>query len=394
MFKLCLILVAAIGMLASGAIAYGQTGEPSLAGGRVDLDITPTRISGEAKNIDPSARQLLLATKSGNMVLVTVDERTVYLRVPPGETTLDRAIAISLLDVTVGDRIVARGRVAEDRKSVPARQIIVMTKSDLEQREQRNREDWRKRGVTGRVLGLNLDTKEIVLGFRERENTIIIRTNEKVIFQRFPPDSVKFSDARLSSLAELKVGDQLRARGEKSSDGTVLVPEEIVSGSFRMVSGPIQTINPHTGEVTINSLETGQPVTILIMKGSMVRRVPLDVVRMIEARTSQAGRPKSPASSGPAASNALSFDRGSGDIQEIIERLPPIQVNDLKVGETIVVSSTVGRNPSLITAIAVAAGLDDLVRRTPKSKGPVGRIGTGTELGLPGGVLDGGIGVP
>jgi hypothetical protein len=358
-----------------------------------DLDITPTRVSGEVKNIETGGRRLLLVTKAGNLVIVNIDENTVYLHVPPGEKTLDKAITISLSDVTVGDRIVARGRVAEDRKSVSARQVIVMTKSDLEQRDQATRADWRKRGITGRITGLNPETKDIIVGFRERAGSTTIRTNEKAIFLRFPPDSVKFSDARPSSFSELKVGDQLRARGEKSVDGTTLVAEEVVSGLFRMAGGTIQTLNSETGEVKIITVDTGQPLTILVVRDSIVRRVPADIVKMIEARTSQAEGPKATPSGNPRSSNSPSSS-GSGDIQEIIERLPPIAVKDLKIGETIVVSSTVGRNPSLITAITVAAGLDNLVLRSQKPKSSKTRIATSTDLGLPGGILEGGIGVP
>jgi len=391
MFRLYLISAAMIGALATGVTIFGQTTEQSSAIDRTDPDITPTRVSGEVRSIDATGHKLLLTTNSGNMITVIVDEKTTYVRVPPGETTLDKATTISFTDVIVGDRIIVRGRIVEDRKSIPARQIIVMTKSDLQQREQRNREDWRKRGVTGRIIGLNTETKEITLGFRERESTMTIRTNEKVIFQRFPPDSVKFSDARPSSLSELKVGDQVRARGEKSVDGSSLMAEEIISGSFRMVGGSIQTISAETGQIKINNIDTNQPLTILIKKESVVRRVPSDVVRMIEARTSQ----KDPKTSATATTpNVSGSDGGSGDIQEIIERLPPIQVSDLKPGELIVVSSTIGRDPSLVTAITVAAGLEDLVRRAQKPKGVKSRITSSTELGLPTGVMDGGIGVP
>ena len=393
MFRLYLISAAMMGALATGVTIFGQTTEQSSAIDRTDPDITPTRVSGEVRSIDATGHKLLLTTNSGNMITVIVDEKTTCVRVPPGETTLDKATTISFTDVIVGDRIIVRGRIVEDRKSIPARQIIVMTKGDLQQREQRNREDWRKRGVTGRIIGLNIETKEITLGFRERESTMTIRTNEKVIFQRFPPDSVKFSDARPSSLAELKVGDQVRARGEKSMDGSSLMAEEIISGSFRMVGGSIQTISAETGQIKINTIDTDQPLTILIKKESVVRRVPSDVVRMIEARTSQKG-PKTSVTATNATPNVSGSDGGSGDIQEIIERLPPIQVSDLKPGELIVVSSTIGRDPLLVTAITVAAGLEDLVRRAQKPKAVRSRITSSTELGLPSGVMDGGIGVP
>jgi Golgi nucleoside diphosphatase len=48
-----------------------------------------------------------------------------------------------------------------------------------------------------------------------------------VRFFRYAADSVNLNDARPSSFAEIKVGDQLRALGQKSEDGSRLAAEEI-----------------------------------------------------------------------------------------------------------------------------------------------------------------------
>jgi hypothetical protein len=58
--------------------------------------------------------------------MVFYSDRTTYKA--PGETSLTNATDISFSDIGEGDRIYARGNVAEDRKSVTALQIIVMSK--------------------------------------------------------------------------------------------------------------------------------------------------------------------------------------------------------------------------------------------------------------------------
>ena len=62
-------------------------------------------------------------------------------------------------------------------------------------------------------------------------------------FRRYAPDSVRFSDAKPGSFADLKVGDQLRVLGEKNADGTRIKAEAIVSGSFRNIAGVIKSID-------------------------------------------------------------------------------------------------------------------------------------------------------
>lgn len=54
--------------------------------------------------------------------------------------------------------------------------------------------------------------------------------------------------------------------------------------------------------------------------------------------------------------------RGGGmNIQEMLERLPTIALADVKVGETIIVSSTNGADPTRLTAISLVSGADTLL---------------------------------
>ena len=65
------------------------------------------------------------------------------------------------------------------------------------------------------------------------------RSRKQTIIRRYAPDSVKFDDAKPGTLEQIKPGDQLRARGNKSADGNELAAEEIVSGAFRNVAGTV-----------------------------------------------------------------------------------------------------------------------------------------------------------
>src|SRR5262245_66294598 len=95
-----------------------------------------------------------------------------------------------------------------------------MTRADLTQKQDRERMAWRQRSVVGAITALNPNTKEIALLMRTPDGArpLTMKIGESVRFRRYAPDSVKFSDTRASSFAELRVDDQLRALGEKSAE--------------------------------------------------------------------------------------------------------------------------------------------------------------------------------
>jgi hypothetical protein len=368
-----------------------------------DPSITATRAIGEVIEINPTAQRMVIKTDAGSIVNVLLDANTQYLRVPPGETSLEKAVKITLAEISVGDKVYARGRVSEDRKSVPAQKLIMMSKADIQKKQERERAEWRRRGISGIITALNPQTKEITLEVRTREGPkqVIIETSDKVIFRRYAPDSVKFSDARLSSFAELKVGDQLRALGDKSADGARFVAEQIVSGSFRTVGGTVAAVNPETNEIKITMLGSKQQLTVVITKDSMLRRIPPQVATFIAIRSLgirpggqlQQGRPvraqmqRGPEQDGSAGGGPPE----GGDLQEMIERLPALTLAEIKPGETIAVCSTIGTTPSRLTAITLVSGVDAILSAMQRA-GSQRALDLST--GLPPGVLDFGIGQP
>ena len=263
--------------LSLGLVTQAQTPSPSPAA-QANSGITATSVIGEVKSVDAAANQIVVKADGGAIVSVSLSDKTTYVRLAPGEKTLTNAAKIALSDIGEGDRVLARGRVAADQKSVPAQQIIQMTKADIAKKQQQEREDWRRRGVLGIISALNPTAKEITVSSRTLAGTpqaVIIPITDRVIMRRYPPDEIpKFSAAKLSKFEELKVGDQLRALGDKSADGSRLTAEEVVSGSFRIAGGVVTAINPATNEISINDLQTKKPLTIMVKTDSVLRRFP------------------------------------------------------------------------------------------------------------------------
>src|SRR5919205_128940 len=244
-----------------------------------DPNITAKYAIGEVKTIDATAKQLTIKTDAGSMVTVSLTDKTIYKKLAPGETSLTNATDVTFADLAEGDRIMASGNVAADQKSVPAVKVYVMTKGDLAKKADAERAEWRRRGILGVITALKPETKEITITHRTMAGNqlVVIPVSDKTEMRRYAPDSIKFGDAKPSSFAELKVGDQLRALGDRTPDQLRFNAQKVVTGSFRTVGGVVTAIDAATGEIKINELEKKTPLTIVIKNDAVLRRFPADM---------------------------------------------------------------------------------------------------------------------
>jgi Cu/Ag efflux protein CusF len=375
-----------------------------------DPNITAKYAIGEVKGIDAAAKQLTIKTDAGSMVTVSLTDKTTYKKLAPGQTTLDNSTDVTLADLAEGDRIMARGTVAADQKTVPAVMVIVMTKGDLAKKAEAERAEWRRRGILGVITALKPETKEITITHRAMAGNqlIVIPVTDKTEMRRYAPDSIKFGDAKPSSFSDLKVGDQLRALGDRTEDPLRFNPQKVVTGSFRTVGGVVKEINAATGEIKISELEKKTPLTIVIKQDAVLRRFPAEFgMGGFGPRPGGAGG-AAPAGGGqaPAQGNAQQRPQGAGgpggpggrpggggfNINDMLERLPTISIADVKVGDTIIVSSTQGVDPTRLTAISLVAGADTLLAmlaprpaagQAPNPAAGLGASGISFGIGLP-----------
>ena len=343
-------VLCALALFASAFPLSAQTSAPSPT---TDPAITALSVMGVVSELKTDTRQVIVTTAAGNQVTVTLSDRTAFMRIPPGEKTKDKFIKISPTDFGVGDSVFARGRITEDRKSMPALEFYVMSKGDIAQQREREREEWRKRGIAGTISAINADTKEITVDSRSAEGPkpVVLATTAETKFRRYAPDSVLFSDAKPSAIGELKVGDQLRALG--NANGAKFSADEIVSGSFQTIGGAITEVNADKQEIKINDAQSKQPVTIVVSKDSLMRRL---TPELLTALTSP------PPGAKPAVGAAAA--KGSGDLQEMFDQLPALSLAELKPGESILISSTKGADPARVTAIAVVSGVGPLLQNS------------------------------
>ena len=315
-------------------------------------DANAGRALGVVTKIDAAARQVVLKTDAGAEVTVALHASASFRRVAPGETDLRNAAVIALTDIGVGDRVLARGKSAADQKSVEANLIVVMSQGDIAKKQAADRADWDRRGADGVVTAVT--SGEVTINFRGKPLTIVPAAN--AIVRRYAPDSVKFADAKASALAEIKAGDQVRARGGKTEDGSKMTADEIVSGSFRTIAGVILSTDAQKNEIRINDLETKKPVVVKIQEDSNVKKLAPQAAQLIAARVHGVTE-GAPGGGGGGRGGA------GGDLQQMLDRMPAITLADLKNGDAIVVSSTVGAAADQVTAITLLAGVEPILTK-------------------------------
>lgn len=373
-----------------------------------DPNITAKYAVGEVKSIDATAKQLTIKTDAGSTVTVSLSDKTTYKKLAPGETTLTNATDVTLTDLAEGDRVMARGTVSADQKSVPAAMIVVMTKGDLTKKAEAERAEWRRRGILGVITALKPETKEITITHRTMAGNqlVVIPVTDKTEMVRYAPDSIKFADAKPSNFGELKVGDQLRALGDRTEDPLRFNPQKVVTGSFRTVGGVVTAIDAAKGEIQIKELEKKTPLTIVIKQDAVLRRFPAEFGAGFGPRPG-GGAPggaasggggqgqvaqQRPAGAGPGGGPGGPGGRPGFNINDMLERLPTISIADVKVGDTIIVSSTQGVDPSRLTAISLVAGADTLLAmlaprpaagQAPNPAAGLGGSGISFGIGLP-----------
>lgn len=327
-----------------------------------------------------SGNTITLTTDAGSIINVVTADSTRLVRIAPNEKDLKNAVPIKLQELQVGDRILARGQSLDGSRSIVASSIVVMKQSDVAAKQERDREDWQKRGVGGLVSKVDDAGQTIAIstaGLGEAKQ-VAIHLAKNTVFRRYSPDSVKFDDAKLGTIDQIKVGDQLRARGVRSADGTELAAEEIVSGTFRNIAGTVTSVDAPSNTINVLDLATGKPATLRITNDSQLRKLPPMIAQRIAARLrgDSASSPPGAAadavrSSGggqmPPNSSAGFRSGGPPDFQQVLKRLPAVFLADFQKGDAVMIVATEGMPNSQPTAITLLTGVEPILSASPGS---------------------------
>jgi hypothetical protein len=341
------------------------------------------KVVGTIKTISGSS--IVVAPDAGSSdTAVQLDSTTRVVRVEPGQKDLKGATPLQASQLQIGDRILVRGKPAGEN-TVLASGIIVMKQSDLAAKQQHDREEWQRHGTGGLVTAVDPSAGTVSLSTTSfaGKKTSVVRVSRNTIIRRYAPDSIRFDDARPAALDQIKVGDQLRARGTRSADGSELTADEIVAGSFRNIAGTVMSVDASSSTINVMDAITKKPVAVRILRDSELRKLPPAMAQHIAMRfkgdaTPNGEKPTQPASGsspepgqfshsgGSAGGPSPRNGNGSPDFQQVLSRVPQLSIADLQKGDAVMIVSTEATGSGPVTAFTLLSGVEPILAASPK----------------------------
>jgi hypothetical protein len=306
-----------------------------------------------------------LKSDKGDAVAVTITEKTLVLHLPPGENDVTKGTKMALSGLGAGDRVVAFYHGPADQKAIQATSLVVRTKADLALIAQKEQEDWQKRGTSGTVAAIDATAKSLTMKAGQRSLAVV--ASEKTEFLRYAPDSAKFSDAKPSSFAEIKVGDQVRVLGDKTADGATIKAEKALSGAWRQFAATISTINAAAGEIVIKDLASKKALTVRVVPDTTMKKLPETTAAVLARRYGPGGGQLDAQAGLGRAGGQRGGGGGGGDIGQMLDHLPAMPLSELKRGDAIMISTTQGSDPGRVTAVMLLAGVEPLLTASPNA---------------------------
>jgi hypothetical protein len=391
--------VVGAGMLPEPASAFTAVQDQPAAGQTV------ARRIGTIKAINGNS--ITLTPDSGPEVAVTVQPNARLLRLAPGQTDVKAASPIQLQDLKVGDKIRVRGYAAGDATTFPALEVLVLTSSAVAAVGEQIRQDWLKRGTGGPVTAVDPAAGTVTLSVSSLggKKTITVLTTKNTVVRRYAPDSAKFEDAKPSTLQAIHVGDQLRARGDRSPDGSQVTAEEIVAGNFPNIAGLIKSVDASSGTISVQDLVSKKTVDLKINADSQLHKIPDEMARGFAARlkaaggssgagansssgSSAAGAHASTAGASPSGMGQGSAAGGGGtppgaaqgsgamgpggaggarsgggfDLQRLLDQTPAVALADLHKGDAVAILATEGTPSGGSSVIKLFSGVEPILQ--------------------------------
>ena len=332
-------------------------------------------IVGAVADVDKNSKSATIKTDSGEVIKVMTDDHTVCLRIPAGEKTLSNAAPIKFADIAVGDRLLGHG--TKTAQNFMAQRLVVMPATEVARKREHDLDEWKRRGVGGIVRDVNTQTGEITLELRGAGAgaRLSIETT-KANFRRYVAGSLRFEDASASTFADIRIGDQLRTLGDRSTDGRAFIAEQIVSGAFKTVGVTVTEVDQQKSEIRATTLDQKKPIVIILNKDSVLHRISAPVATAIAQKAKAEAIKSTSAMPQPGQKPA---GQPVIDVQQMIDTLASVALSDIKPGDVLAVTGAVEKDESHLVAIKLAAGVDLVLKALapPPGRPQVVRLSAG-----------------
>jgi len=379
-----IVVVSCLVLSAACSINAGTTA-PEPRGSQQAAQNAATRPVGTIKTI--AGKTIVLTTDAGTELTIQVQDDARLVRIEPGEKDLKNAAPIQLQELQPGDRILVRGKLADDGRAVLAVSVIAMKHGDIAAKQAHEREEWQRNGVGGLVSTIDAASGTIKISTNALgvAKEVTVHVSKQTILRRYAPNSVKFDDAKPAPIDQIRMGDQLRARGTRNADDTVLTADEVVSGAFRNIAGTINAIDTAAGTITVTDLVAKKSITVKITGDTQIRKLAPAMAQRIAMRLKGSPAEGAPAGNAAASPTARPAEAaggnqaggqgtagrpggaGGGDLQQALSRMPAATLADLQKGDAVMIVTTEGTQENGVTAITLLAGVEPLLQASGAS---------------------------
>jgi hypothetical protein len=262
---------------------------------------------------------------------------------------------------------------------------------------------------------------------REGQESVTVDASSAARVLRYAPDSMRPADAVAGSLADVRAGENIRATGERSADGTTFKAEEVLTGSFARFVGMVAAVDAQRGELSVKT-DDGKTVKLSFGTRSSLRRITPEFEQTLAKqraefeqrreqrraeRQQQGGQGQGEAGGarregeggrgrqGGQRGDGLARGEGGGqrrggpggnNFQQMFESLPAVTLAELKKGDAVVVTVTPTADPAHATVVSLVTGAPEVLRSMQQfQRGGDAPRGPNSP-GLPGDVIGGGQG--
>jgi hypothetical protein len=243
------IVILLAGILLTGRPVVGQAQTPNPPAAQA------ARATGDVTQVQPG--HLTVHTEKGD-VQVDLPDGVKLLRVPPGSKDLKSAEPIAASDISPGDRAVVLGHLAEDQQTIQATRVVVMTKSDLSSFHAAEVREWQTRGIEGVVKALDADKGEITIAAPNHPPTpgnmthpVILTTTPKTVLSALRAEFRPVCRRQTQQSCRAQGGDQLRALGTQSDDGSHYAADKVVFGTFHNIGATVLSVDTQANTLTV-----------------------------------------------------------------------------------------------------------------------------------------------
>lgn len=226
--------------------------------------VQTSSVVGTVVSLDKTTRTISIKTDQNAMLAIKASEATVYLRVPAGAQSLDKATPILFDDIAPGDRVLARGTKSPDEFA--ALRVVVLSKEDVA----KHRESFKTIGATltaidfqkGEITATTLDQKKPIQIAMVKESSVrrIPATMVSAIAQKARANRQSDVQQMIETLptlplSDLKVGDVVSITGTREKDETRITAIRMIAG----VDAVLKAMAPQPGRPQIVRLSAGLP---------------------------------------------------------------------------------------------------------------------------------------